>query len=60
MLTNEAIDEPPEQTLLAFQMVAVFGARAVSYPGPCLAGNGPGSRSRCLGTYPWDLTAIYG
>ena len=59
MLTSEAIDEPPEQTLLAIQMVAVFGSRVAGYLGPCPAGNDPGGRSRCPGVYPRDLTVGY-
>jgi hypothetical protein len=59
MLISEAIDETPEQTLLAIQMVPVFSPGVISYPWPGASGNHPRGSSRCPGAYPWDLTAGY-
>lgn len=59
MPISEAIDEPPEQTLFAIQMVPVFGAGAVGYPWPGACGDYPCGSSRGPGAYPWDLTAGY-
>jgi hypothetical protein len=57
MLISEAIDEPPEQTLLAIQMVPVFSPGAVGYPWARASGDHPCGGSRCPGAYPGDLTA---